>query len=56
MAQQPLMPGEKILYLDTGADFTYPENQIRMYLDDHFEQRQAILFDELFQLFEYHVR
>jgi mannosyltransferase len=56
MAQQPLMPGDKILYLDTGADFTYPENQIRMYLDDHFEQRQAILFDELFQLFEYHVR
>lgn len=56
LAQQPLMPGDKILYLDTGADFTYPENQIRAYLDDHFEQRQAIRFDELFQLFEYSVK
>ena len=53
IAKQSLTKVNRIIYLDTGADFTYPNNGIRAYLATHFELKEEIRFDELFQVLVY---
>jgi mannosyltransferase len=53
ISQQPLADVERIIYLDTGADFTYPNNGIRPYLAAHFKLHEQMLFDELFEVLVY---
>lgn len=44
---------QQILYLDAGADFNYPENQIRHSFDQRFIYQETHHFYEIFNIYTY---
>lgn len=48
--------GDKLIYLDASADFSYPNNNIKIELDLNFHLKNQYNFHEVFSVFEYELK